>query len=186
MAKVYAHWITVNYREAYGIFASSGILFNHESPRRGETFVTQKIVRAAVRISLGLQETLYLGNLDAVRDWGHAKDYVEGMWQILQHHKADDFVLATGIAKTVREFTESVFKKLDLPIKWSGSGVKEVGIDKEDRELIRIDPTYFRPTEVPFLLGDASKAKNELGWSPRYDYESLVNDMVDNELKSLK
>ena len=185
-AKVYAHWITVNYREAYGIFASSGILFNHESPRRGETFVTQKIVRAAVRISLGLQETLYLGNLDAVRDWGHAKDYVEGMWRILQHHQADDFVLATGIAKTVREFTESVFNKLDLPIEWSGLGVKEVGIDKEGRELIRIDPTYFRPTEVPFLLGDASKAINELGWSPKYDYESLVNDMVDHELKSLK
>jgi len=185
-AKVYAHWITVNYREAYGIFASSGILFNHESPRRGETFVTQKIVRAAVRISLGLEETLYLGNLDAVRDWGHAKDYVEGMWRILQHHKADDFVLATGIAKTVREFTESVFNKLDLPIEWSGSGVKETGIDKEGRELIKIDPTYFRPTEVPFLLGDASKAKNELGWSPKYDYESLVNDMVDHELKSLK
>jgi GDPmannose 4,6-dehydratase len=184
-AKVYAHWITVNYREAYGIFASSGILFNHESPRRGETFVTQKIVRAAVRISLGLQETLYLGNLDAVRDWGHAKDYVEGMWRILQHHKADDFVLATGIAKTVREFTESVFSKLDLPIEWSGSGVEETGINKEGHKLVKIDPTYFRPTEVPFLLGDASKAKNELGWSPKYDYESLVNDMVDHELKSL-
>jgi GDPmannose 4,6-dehydratase len=185
-AKVYAHWITINYREAYGIFASSGILFNHESPRRGETFVTQKIVRAATRISLGLQETLYLGNLDAVRDWGHAKDYVEGMWKILQHDKADDFVLATGIAKSVREFTETVFSKLDIPISWAGSGVQETGKDKDGRELIRIDPAYFRPTEVPFLLGDASKAERELSWSPKYDYEALVDDMVNHELKTLK
>ena len=152
-AKLYAHWITVNYREAYGIFASSGILFNHESPRRGETFVTRKVVRAAARIKAGQEKCLYLGNLDAIRDWGHAKDYVEGMWRILQHSEADDFVLATGVAITVREFVEKVFAKLGMNISWSGSGVDEVGKDQNGNVVIRIDPAYFRPTEVPFLLG---------------------------------
>jgi len=181
-AKLYAHWITVNYREAYGIFASSGILFNHESPRRGETFVTRKIVRAAVRISKGQELVLFLGNLDASRDWGHAKDYVEGMWRILQHHTPDDFVLATGTAITVREFAERVFAKLGREISWSGSGVNEIGSDQDGTVLIRIDPIYFRPTEVPFLLGDATKAREDLGWEPQFTVESLIDDMVANEL----
>jgi GDPmannose 4,6-dehydratase len=174
-AKLYAHWITVNYREAYGIFASSGILFNHESPRRGETFVTRKVVRAATRIKLGKETCLYLGNLDAIRDWGHAKDYVEGMWRILQHPEADDFVLATGVAITVREFVEKTFLKLDIMISWSGSGVDEVGKDQNGNVIIRIDPTYFRPTEVPFLLGDPSKARELLGWRPRYTIDTLID-----------
>ena len=148
VAKLYAHWITINYREAYGIFASSGILFNHESPRRGETFVTRKIVRAAARIVAGSEQTLYLGNLDAIRDWGHAKDYVDGMWRMLQHHTPDDFVLATGVAVTVREFAERVFEKLGRTISWSGEGVDEVGKDQNGIVLIKIDPMYFRPTEV--------------------------------------
>ena len=182
IAKLYAHWITVNYREAYGIFASSGILFNHESPRRGETFVTRKIVRAATRIQNGMESTLYLGNLDAIRDWGHAKDYVEGMWRILQHHEADDFVLATGTAITVREFAEKVFSCLGIDISWSGAGENEIGFDGRGNPVIRIDPTYFRPTEVPFLLGDASKAKSLLGWSPTYTVDSLVEEMVKSEM----
>ncbi len=181
-AKLYAHWITVNYREAYGIFASSGILFNHESPRRGETFVTRKVVRAATRIKLGKEKCLYLGNLDAIRDWGHAKDYVEGMWRILQHPEADDFVLATGVAITVREFVEKTFLKLEIIISWSGSGVDEVGKDQNGNVIIRIDPTYFRPTEVPFLLGDASKARELLGWRPRYSIDALIDEMVESEL----
>ena len=184
-AKLYAHWITVNYREAYGIFASSGILFNHESPRRGETFVTRKIVRAATRIANGKESTLYLGNLDAARDWGHAKDYVEGMWRMLQHHVADDFVLATGVAITVREFAEKVFAKLGIEISWSGSGVDEVGKDQNGNIVIRIDPAYFRPTEVPFLLGDATKARTLLGWNPVYTLETLIDEMVESELNSL-
>lgn len=184
-AKLYAHWITVNYREAYGIFASSGILFNHESPRRGETFVTRKIVRAATRIAKGLEPTLYLGNLDAIRDWGHAKDYVEGMWRILQHHEADDFVLATGVAITVREFAEKVFAKLGRDISWSGKGIDEVGSDQNGNVIIRIDPAYFRPTEVPFLLGDSTKARTLLGWKPSYDLEGLISDMVESELSYL-
>jgi GDPmannose 4,6-dehydratase len=184
-AKLYAHWITVNYREAYGIFASSGILFNHESPRRGETFVTRKIVRAAARISKGLEQTLYLGNLDSIRDWGHAKDYVEGMWRILQHHEPDDFVLATGFAITVREFVEKVFARLGLSIVWTGSGVNEIGKDQNENVLIRIDPAYFRPTEVPFLLGDSTKARKLLGWEPTYSLETLIDDMVESELKEL-
>ena len=180
-AKLYAHWITVNYREAYGIFASSGILFNHESPRRGETFVTQKIVRAAVRIAAGQQKVLLLGNLDASRDWGHAKDYVDGMWRIIQHSEGDDFVLATGITTTVREFAEKVFARLDIKISWSGTGIDEVGKDQNGNEVIRIDPTYFRPTEVPFLLGDASKARKLLGWQPTYSLDALIEEMVTSE-----
>ena len=184
-AKLYAHCITVNYREAYGIFASSGILFNHESPRRGETFVTRKIVRAATRIEKGNELTLFLGNLDAIRDWGHAKDYVEGMWRILQHHAADDFVLATGVAITVREFAEKVFAKLGREISWSGKGIDEVGTDQNGNVIIRIDPAYFRPTEVPFLLGDSTKARTLLGWKPSYDLEALIDDMVESELSYL-
>lgn len=184
-AKLYAHWITVNYREAYGIFASSGILFNHESPRRGETFVTRKVVRAAARIKMGKEKCLYLGNLDATRDWGHAKDFVDGMWRILQHSVADDFVLATGVAITVREFVEKTFSQLEMNISWSGSGVEEVGKDQNGNIVIRIDPTYFRLTEVPFLLGDASKAKNLLGWNPTYTIDTLIDEMVTHELSEL-
>lgn len=183
-AKLYAHWITVNYREAYGIFAASGILFNHESPRRGETFVTRKIVRGAKGIKQGDQEILYLGNLDAIRDWGHAKDYVEGMWRILQADVAEDFVLATGLAITVREFCEKVFAKLGMPISWSGSGVSEVGKDQNGKVIIKIDPKYFRPTEVPFLLGDATKARTKLGWEPKYTVDLLIDEMVEAELAS--
>jgi GDPmannose 4,6-dehydratase len=179
-AKLYAHWITVNYREAYGIFASSGILFNHESPRRGETFVTRKIVSAAKNIISGKQSVLFLGNLDAVRDWGHAKDYVDGMWRILQHSEPDDFVLATGEAITVREFAEKVFEKIGMPINWEGSGLNEVGKNSNGVEVIKIDPKYFRPTEVPFLLGDASKAKKLLGWEPTFSIDDLIDDMIKN------
>jgi GDPmannose 4,6-dehydratase len=185
-AKLYAHWITVNYREAYGIFASSGILFNHESPRRGETFVTRKIVRSAVRIAHGKESTLFLGNLDAIRDWGHAKDYVEGMWRILQHHEAADFVLATGVAITVREFAEKVFVKLGIEILWSGSGINELGKDQNGNVKIKIDPAYFRPTEVPFLLGDSTKARSLLGWKPLYTLEMLIDEMVESELEALR
>ena len=179
-AKVYAHWITVNYREAYGIFAASGILFNHESPRRGETFVTQKIVQAAVAITYGTQRKLFLGNLDAVRDWGHAKDYVEGMWRILQHEVPSDWVLATGEATSVRKFTEITFEKLGRKISWDGSGVSEKGIDQNGNVLIEIDPGYFRPAEVPYLQGDASRAKNILGWKLSYTLESLINEMIES------
>ena len=182
-AKLYAHWITINYREAYGIFASSGILFNHESPRRGETFVTQKIIRAATRISKGKESTLYLGNLDAIRDWGHAKDYVEGMWRILQHHEGDDFVLATGIATTVRDFAVKAFAAIGTDITWSGKGVDEIGKDEIGNVVIRIDPRYFRPTEVPFLLGDSAKARKLLGWVPTYTLDGLISEMVESELK---
>lgn len=177
-AKLYAHWIAVNYREAYGIFASSGILFNHESPRRGETFVTRKIVSAAKRIVSGKQSVLFLGNLDAIRDWGHAKDYVEGMWRILQHSEPDDFVLATGQAISVREFAEKVFEKVGMQIFWEGTGVNEVGKSVTGQIVIKIDPRYFRPAEVPFLLGDASKARKLLGWKPTYSIDDLIDDMV--------
>jgi GDPmannose 4,6-dehydratase len=180
-AKLYAHWITINYREAYGIFASSGILFNHESPRRGETFVTRKIVRSAVRIASGLEEVLHLGNLDAIRDWGHAKDYVDGMWRILQHHSAEEWVLATGEAISVREFVEKAFKLVGITISWSGKGIGEVGKDQNGKVRIQINPVYFRPTEVPFLLGDASKARNILGWEPKYKIDDLVKEMVESE-----
>ena len=177
-AKVYAHWITVNYREAYGIFAASGILFNHESPRRGETFVTQKIVQAAVAITKGKQEKLFLGNLDAVRDWGHAKDYVEGMWRILQHHEASDWVLATGEATSVRKFVEMTFEKLVRIISWSSTGIAEKGIDQNGNILVEIDSRYYRPTEVPHLLGDASRAKTLLDWKTSYTLELLISEMI--------
>jgi GDPmannose 4,6-dehydratase len=183
VAKLYAHWMTINYREAYGIFASNGILFNHESPRRGETFVTKKIVRSAVRISRNLEKELFLGNLDSVRDWGHAKDYVEGMWRILQHSTAEDWVLATGHAITVRQFVVDVFSKLNLFIEWQGTGVDEVGVDQNGVIRVRIEAKYFRPTEVPHLLGDASKARRILGWEPKYNLNELIEDMVQSELE---
>ncbi len=187
IAKQYAYWITVNYREGYNIFASNGILFNHESPRRGETFVTRKITRAVTRIKAGIQEKLYLGNLDSKRDWGYAKDYVEVMWMILQHDKPDDFVVATGEAHTVREFVEKSFAGVGIGLKWTGSGVDEKGVDAEtEKTLIEIDPRYFRPTEVDYLLGDATKAKNVLGWSPNVAFDGLVKIMVEEDMKLAK
>jgi len=187
VAKLYAFWIVKNYREAYGMFACNGILFNHESPIRGETFVTRKITRAASKIKLGLQEKLYLGNLDAQRDWGHAKDYVEGMWQMLQHEKPEDFVLATGKTTTIREFCNLSFKELGIDIKWDGKGVKEVGIDKSSNKvIISIDPNYYRPTEVDLLIGDASKARKLLNWNPKYDLKSLVKEMVSVDYSSFQ
>jgi len=179
VAKLYAYWIVKNYREAYGMFACNGILFNHESPLRGETFVTRKITRAASKIKLGLQEKLYLGNLNAQRDWGHAKDYVEGMWRMLQHDKPEDFVLATGKTTTIREFCNLSFKELGIDIIWEGEGENEVGIDQSSNNvIISIDKNYYRPTEVDLLIGDASKAKKVLSWTPKYDLESLVKEMV--------
>jgi GDPmannose 4,6-dehydratase len=178
VAKLYAHWLTVNYREAYGIFGATGILFNHESSRRGETFVTQKIVTSAVRISNGQQETLFLGNLNAIRDWGHAKDYVEGMWRILQHNKPDDWVLATGEAISVRKFVEKTFSKVGLEISWTGTGLDEEGVDQFGKIRVKVDTRYFRPTEVPHLLGDSSKARNVLGWKPTYSLDDLIDEMV--------
>ena len=184
-AKLYAHWITVNYREAYGMFASNGILFNHESPRRGETFVTKKIVRAAVRIANGLDEKLFLGNLDAVRDWGHAKDFVEGMWRILQYREADDWVLATGRAISVREFTTESFARVGLKISWQGHGVEEIGLDQNNTVRVAVDSKYFRPTEVDHLLGDPGKASAILGWEPKYSLEMLIDEMVKFEQSQL-
>lgn len=182
-AKLYAYWITVNYREGYGIYASNGILFNHESPRRGETFVTRKITRAAVRIKLGLEDKLYLGNLSSKRDWGHAKDYVEGMWRILQQEEAKDYVLATGVTTTIRDFCKMAFAELGIDIEFKGEGVDEVGIDKATgKVLIEVDPRYFRPTEVDLLLGDSSKARKELGWAPKYDLQALVKEMITEDL----
>ena len=179
-AKLYAYWVCINYREAYSLFASNGILFNHESPLRGETFVTQKIAMAVANIELGRQETLYLGNLDAKRDWGHSKEYVEGMWRILQHEKADDFVLATGRTETVRHFVELAFARIGRSLTWLGSGVEEVGRDaKRGDVLVKIDPRYFRPTEVDLLVGDSSKAKERLGWEAKVTLEELVEEMVD-------
>jgi len=183
-AKLYAYWVTVNYREAYGMFASNGILFNHESPIRGETFVTRKIARAAARIKLGLQEKVYLGNLDAKRDWGHARDYVEAMWKILQHDEPDDFVIATGETHSVREFAELAFREVGFDIQWQGSGIEEKGIDsKTGKVLIQIDPKYFRPTEVDILQGDAGKAREKLGWKPKVSFEQLVSEMVKEDLR---
>lgn len=186
-AKLYAYWITVNYREAYNMFASNGILFNHEGPTRGETFVTRKITRAVAAIELGLQDRVYLGNLDAKRDWGHAKDYVEGQWKILQHDKPDDFVLATGETHSVREFVELAFKNVGKTIEWQGKGVDEKGTDAATGNvLVEIDKRYFRPTEVEFLLGDASKAKKMLGWEARIKFAQLVKEMVESDLRIVK
>ena len=184
VAKLYAYWITVNYREAYGMFACNGILFNHESPVRGETFVTRKITRALARIKLGLQDCLYLGNLDARRDWGHAKDYVEAMWLMLQQAQPEDFVIATGKQYSVREFVSAAGTELGLEITWEGSGVEERGLDSTGKCVVRVDPRYFRPTEVETLLGDASKGREKLGWTPRVSFEELVAEMVREDLKS--
>lgn len=204
VAKLYGYWITVNYREAYNMYACNGILFNHESPVRGETFVTRKITRAAAKIALGLQDKLYLGNLSAQRDWGHAKDYVEAMWLILQQDKAEDFVIATGVTTTVREFVRMAFAELGIEVEFSGKAeaekgviidrdnerLKELGLDPEKIKLgqtiVKVDPAYYRPTEVDLLIGDPSKANNKLGWKPKYDLEMLVNEMVLSDLKLMQ
>jgi GDPmannose 4,6-dehydratase len=184
VAKLYAYWITVNYREAYGIHASNGILFNHESPMRGETFVTRKITRAVAAIELGKQEKLILGNLDAHRDWGHARDYVEGMWQMVQQDAPDDYVLATGQTRSVRDFAQLAFAQVGRTIEWSGEGVDEVGRDlRTGQVLVEVDPTYFRPTEVDRLIGNAAKAHAKLGWKPKVSFEELVAEMVQSDLK---
>ncbi|HMD73090.1 MAG TPA: GDP-mannose 4,6-dehydratase [Steroidobacteraceae bacterium] len=183
-AKVYAHWITVNYREAYGLFACSGILFNHESPLRGETFVSRKITRALTRIKVGLQDTLFMGNLDSRRDWGHARDYVRAQWLMLQQPVAEDFVIATGKQNSVRDFVVAAASRLDMKIEWRGHGVEEVGVDAvSGRTLVRVDPRYFRPTEVDSLLGDASKAREKLGWTAEVDFHGLVTEMVAADLE---
>lgn len=203
VAKMYAYWITVNYREAYDIFACNGILFNHESPRRGETFVTRKITRAAARIALDLLDCLYIGNLDAERDWGHAKDYVEAMWLVLQQNEPDDYVIATGVKTKVRDFIRLSFMDLGIDLRFEGEGKSEVGIvDNIDQSvaenlgiriskqigdvLVRVDPRYFRPTEVEMLIGDAAKAKKKLGWTPKYDLKKLIKDMVSSDLDHFK
>lgn len=185
VAKLYAYWITVNYREAYGIFACNGILFNHESPVRGETFVSRKITMALAKIKLGLQKSLHLGNLNAMRDWGHAKDFVEAMWLMLQQIQPGDFVIATGQQYSVRDFVNLAAKNLDMKINWKGKGIDEVGLIN-GQEIIKVDPRYFRPTEVENLLGDFSKAKNKLGWVPKITFEQLVHEMVDKDLNSIK
>jgi GDPmannose 4,6-dehydratase len=186
VAKLYAYWITINYREAYGMHASNGILFNHESPIRGETFVTRKITRAVAGIHLGAQRTLYIGNLNSKRDWGHARDYVEGMWRIVQQQAPDDYVLATGETHSVREFIELAFSKISRNIEWKGDGVDEVGIDTTNGEpLVKIDTRYFRPTEVDLLLGDSSKARRVLGWKHTVSFADLVSEMVNSDLKAI-
>lgn len=187
VAKLYAFWITKNYREAYGMFACNGILFNHESPLRGETFVTRKITRAVAKISLGLQEKLFMGNIDSERDWGHAKDYVEGMWRMLQHNEPDDFVLATGKKITVRKFIELAFAEVGIELDWKGKDVEEKGIDKKSgKVLVEIDAKYFRPAEVDLLVGDATKAKEKLGWVAKYTVEELLKEMVQSDLAIFK
>ena len=190
MAKQYAFWILVNYREAYGMHLTNGILFNHESPRRGRTFVTRKITTTVARIVAGKQKTLYLGNLDAKRDWGHARDYIEGMWMMLQHDTPDDYVLATGETHMVREFVEKAFRYAGIEIVWKGEAgtVDEIGVDAADesRVLVRVDPEYFRPTEVDLLLGDPTKAKNKLGWVSKTSFDDLVKEMVEEDIKMVK
>jgi len=181
-AKLYAYWITINYREAYGIYACNGILFNHESPVRGETFVTRKITMSLTRIKLGLQQNLYLGNLNSMRDWGHARDYVEAQWLIMQQKNPDDFVIATGIQYSIRDFINLAAKELGMKIDWKGHGINEIG-SFENKDIIKIDPRYFRPNEVENLLGDATKAKIKLGWSPKITFEQLVKEMVKEDLK---
>ena len=184
VAKLYAYWITVNYRESYRMFACNGILFNHESPRRGETFVTRKITRSVARIKLGIEECLYLGNLNSKRDWGYAKDYVEGMWKILQQEQPEDFVLATGVTTTIRRFCEMAFAEVGMEIIWQGSGLEEKGIDKATgRTVVAVDPRYFRPAEVDLLLGDPRKAQEKLGWKPKYDLPTLVREMMKADLE---
>jgi GDPmannose 4,6-dehydratase len=195
VAKMYAYWITVNYREAYGMFASNGILFNHESPLRGETFVTRKITRAAAKIALGMQDKMYLGNLDAQRDWGHAKDYVEAMYLVLQHSKPDDFVISTGITTKVRDFVSKVFELLGIELEFKGSEANEVAVVKSHRpdvkvkvgqEIVGIDERYYRPTEVDLLIGDSTKAREQLGWEPKYDLEALIKDMTHADLQLMQ
>ena len=184
VAKLYGYWITVNYREAYGMFACNGILFNHESPLRGETFVTRKITRALARIKLGLQDCLHLGNLDSLRDWGHAKDYVEAQWLMLQQEKPEDFVIATGVQYSVRDFVDAAARELGIAIAWKGKGVDEIGADAQGKVIVRVDPRYFRPTEVEALLGDPTKAKQKLGWTTKITFHELVAEMVREDLKS--
>ena len=187
VAKLYGYWITVNYREAYNMYACNGILFNHESPVRGETFVTRKITRAAVRISMGTQEQVYLGNLDAKRDWGHAGDFVDGMWRMLQQEKPEDFVLATGVTTTIREFAERAFAEVGIILGWSGRGVDEVGRDtKTGNTVVSVDPTYFRPTEVDLLIGDATKARKKLGWKPTLDLQQMIKEMIAADLEEAR
>ena len=186
VAKLYAYWMTVNYREAYGVHASNGILFNHEGPTRGETFVTRKITRAVASIVHGLQDRVYLGNLDARRDWGHARDYVEGMWRIVDHDPPDDYVLATGEAHSVREFVELAFKEVDVDIVWDGKGAGEKGRDTTSGAIrVEIDPRYFRPTEVDVLVGDATKAREVLGWTPKFAFGDIVSEMVQADLRAV-
>ncbi len=185
-AKVYAYWITVNYREAYGLFACNGILFNHESPRRGETFLTRKVTRALARIHLGLQDCLYLGNLDARRDWGHARDYVEAQWLMLQQPEPDDYVIASGVQHSVREFVDAAARHLGLALAWRGSGADEVGVDAGGRVVVRVDPRYYRPAEVDTLLGDATKAREKLGWRARVGFGELVREMMDADLEEAR
>jgi GDPmannose 4,6-dehydratase len=184
VAKMYAYWITVNYREAYGIYACNGILFNHESPIRGETFVTRKITRALARIKLGLQDCLYLGNMDSLRDWGHAKDYVEMQWLMLQQDHPEDFVIATGVQYSVRDFVNLAASELGIQITWQGQGIEETGTDQHGRVIVKVDPKYFRPTEVETLLGDPTKARVKLGWTPKTTFQELVTEMVREDLKS--
>jgi GDPmannose 4,6-dehydratase len=184
VAKLYAYWITVNYREAYGIYACNGILFNHESPNRGENFVTRKITRALSRIKLGLQDQLYLGNLDAKRDWGHARDYVEMQWLMLQKEQPEDFVIATGVQYSVRDFVNVAAQKLDISMRWEGSGVDEKAYDSDGKCIVSVDSRYFRPTEVETLLGDPTKARTKLGWVPKTSFEQLVSEMVFEDLKA--
>ena len=187
VAKLYGYWITINYREAYNMYACNGILFNHESPIRGETFVTRKITRAAARISTGTQERVYLGNLDAKRDWGHARDFVEGMWKMLQQEKPEDFVLATGVTTTIREFAERAFAQVGMTLEWSGSGIDEVGRDANSGKIIvSIDSAYFRPTEVDLLIGDASKAREKLGWVPKCDLQQMIEEMIKSDLEEAR